>query len=152
MTPCRWEVFVTQSRKGVKSEARVIEQYCSVCKKTFDMEVVEEAEKNDVLWLKCPGCEGFLPYMIESEEEEENEVEAAGGGQETAPEDFSAEDKENSLEYDKAMTYKIDDIIYHRSWNDYGKVVAKETLPGNRKTILVNFGHQGKIRLLEGEG
>jgi len=144
---------VTQSRKGVKNEARVIEQYCSVCKKTFDMEVVEEAEKNDVLWLKCPGCDGFLPYMVESEDRDDHSNEAVESPQqEIAPEDFSAEDKENSLEYDKALIYKIDDIIYHRSWNDYGKVIAKEILPGNRKTILVNFGHQGKIRLLEGEG
>jgi len=143
---------VTQSRKGVKNEARVIEQYCSVCKKTFDMEVVEEAEKNDVLWLKCPGCDGFLPYMVESEEGDDKVDEPGENQQEIAPEDFSAEDKENSLEYDKSMIYKTDDIIYHRSWNDYGKVIARETLPGNRKTILVNFGHQGKIRLLEGEG
>ncbi|HSG29320.1 MAG TPA: hypothetical protein VLA34_12635 [Candidatus Krumholzibacterium sp.] len=136
----------------MKKNIRTIDQYCSVCKEDFDMEVVEEAENNEVLWLKCPGCEGFLPYMVESDEDSTDFGEVSDeDGAEAAPEDFSIEDKENALEYDKTHEYKLDDIIYHRSWNDYGKVVAKETLPGHRKTILVNFGHQGKIRLLEGE-
>lgn len=131
-------------------KARTIEQYCSVCKKSFDMEVVEEAENNEVLWLKCPECEGFLPYMVESDEEEDSDYGGDEGGGDVAPEDFSGEDKENALEYDKSGDYQVDDVIYHRSWNDYGKVIAKETLPGHRKTILVNFGNQGRIRLLEG--
>lgn len=142
---------MAQSKKKTKKEKRSIEQYCSVCKKTFKMEVVEEAENNDVLWLKCPECEGFLPYMIESDDEEGEEESGAGEEESVAPEDFSNEDKEAALEYDKSHEYRINDVIYHRSWNDYGKVVGKEILPGHRKTIIVNFGHQGKIRLLEGE-
>ena len=138
---------------SVKKNIRTIDQYCSVCKKNFDMEVVEEAENNEVLWLKCPECEGFLPYMVESEKggAEGGRLSGDEGG-DVAPEDFSNEDKETALEYDKTSVYKLDDIVYHRSWNDYGKVVAKETLPGHRKTIIVNFGHQGKIRLLEDQG
>jgi hypothetical protein len=139
--------------KNVKKETRKIEQYCSVCKKTFEMGVVDEVENNEVLWLKCPGCEGFLPYMMDSGDEDgKGSGKGAATGEDVAPEDFSAEDKESAIEYEEEKEYKIDDIIYHRSWNDYGKVVAKEILPGNRRTIQVNFGHQGKIRLLEGEG
>ena len=40
--------------------------------------------------------------------------------------------------------------IRDRSWNDYGKIIEKEILPGNRKTIHVQFVNQGNIRLLEG--
>ena len=64
-----------------------------------------------------------------------------------APEDI---DKENAREYIETEEYNIGDIIYHRSWNDYGKVLSKEVLPGNRKTIIVKFINQGKIRLIEG--
>ncbi len=64
-----------------------------------------------------------------------------------APEDI---DPERALEYSETGEYKVGDIIYHRSWNDYGKVTAKESLPGNRKIIYVHFVNQGKIRLLEG--
>ncbi|MBN2184976.1 MAG: hypothetical protein JW746_06575 [Candidatus Krumholzibacteriota bacterium] len=137
----------------MKEKTRTIEQKCSVCDDVFDMEVIEEAAGSGVPWLKCPRCKGVLPYMGdedgEEREEEKNEAEPETG--DIAPEDFSVEEKENALEYEKENEYGLGDIIYHRSWNDYGKVISKEVLPGHRKTIIVNFGHQGKIRLLEGE-
>jgi len=146
------EVLVAQ-RKGKSAGTRVksIEQYCSVCKKTFDMPIVEEADNHEVIWLKCPECEGFLPYMTGQPEEGDEALggaeEQGGSGQELALEDI---DTENALEYSEKNEYKIGDVIYHRSWNDYGKVIEKEILPGRRKTIHVQFVNQGKIRLLEG--
>jgi hypothetical protein len=116
------------------------------------MEVVEGGENTgDVIWLKCPGCKGFLPHMAEGDEDGGT----AGGGAsdedvELAPEDFDDAEKEQAREYTESDEYEVGDIIYHRSWNDYGKVISKEELPGNRKTVIVNFGNQGKIRLLEG--
>jgi len=138
--------------KGKTAEVRTIRQYCSVCKKTFDMPVVEESENQDVIWLSCPGCKGFLPYMKDSDEfirdgGEEGGDEHVDIDEDIAPEDI---DKENAKEYFETEEYNIGDIIYHRSWNDYGKVLSKETLPGNRKTIIVKFINQGKIRLIEG--
>jgi hypothetical protein len=134
---------------GKAAKKRMINQHCSVCKKDFEMEVVEGGEgSNDVIWLKCPGCEGFLPYMTDD---------GLGGGEgdsaepsELAPEDIDNEEREQAKEYVESGEYEVDDVIYHRSWNDYGKVISKEELPGNRKTIIVNFVNQGKIRLLEG--
>jgi len=142
---------VQRKSRSKTSEIRTIRQYCSVCKKTFDMPVVEESSK-DVIWLSCPGCKGFLPYMKESEEfifedETEKGKEAVEIDEDIAPEDI---DKENAREYIETEEYNIGDIIYHRSWNDYGKVLSKEVLPGNRKTIIVKFINQGKIRLIEG--
>ncbi len=136
-------------KKGkVKRAKAKIEQYCSVCKDTFEMEVVRNDDDNGgVPWLKCPGCEGFLPYMGEDEAEEVDEDEEQ---QELAPEDLSSEDRENAKVYNQAAEYNIDDVIYQRSWNDYGKVLDKEVLPGGRKVIVVQFINQGRIRLLEG--
>jgi hypothetical protein len=140
--------------KGTGTKARTIEQYCSVCKKTFDMPVVEEADNHEVVWLKCPGCDGFLPYMTEQADDgggagikHADGDRESGIGEELALEDI---DIEKAKEYNEADEYKVGEIIYHRSWNDYGKVIAKETLPGHRKTIHVQFVSQGKIRLLEG--
>ncbi len=131
---------------------KTIEQYCSVCKKTFKMEIVDDSDSNEVLWLKCPECEGFLPYMTGMNGEEE------GGAQENteikkyelAPEDLTVEERKSALVYNQSEQYEIDVIIYHRSWNDYGKVVEKEMLPGGRKIIVVQFVDQGRTRLLEG--
>lgn len=135
--------------KATGTKVKTIEQYCSVCKKTFDMPVVEEADNHEVIWLKCPECEGFLPYMTGQNDDAHGEGEEGGEAsvQELALEDI---DIEKALEYSDKSEYKIGDIIYHRSWNDYGKVIEKEILPGHRKTIHVQFVNQGKIRLLEG--
>ncbi|RKZ06777.1 hypothetical protein DRQ05_04185 [bacterium] len=136
--------------KGKTAEVKTIKQYCSVCNKTFDMPIVEKTD--DVIWLICPGCKGYLPYMLDkdrvdrtSSDSSEKAVQIDDG--DLAPEDI---DKDNAREYRENEEYDIGEIIYHRSWNDYGKVISKETLPGNRKTIVVRFINQGKIRLLEG--
>jgi hypothetical protein len=143
---------VTQRKvKSRKERGKTVEQYCSVCKKTFEMPIVEESDTQDVIWLNCPGCRGYLPHMLNQEdidEVEETEKEEAGA----AREDLAIEDlsTENAREYQEGGDYHVGEVIYHRSWNDYGKVIAKETLSGHRKTIVVHFVNQGKTRLLEG--
>jgi len=127
-------------------KTKTITQYCSVCKKTFEMPV--DQERDDVVWLQCPGCKGFLPLMTGEDLAGDGGEEDSGNG-ELAPEDFDADD---AREYSEADEYEVGDIIYHRSWNDYGKVVSKSELPGERKTIEVQFVNQGKIRLIEGVG
>jgi hypothetical protein len=79
---------------------------------------------------------------------EENEKEES----QRTSEDLSIEDlyTDSAREYRETDEYEVGEVVYHRSWNDYGKVLAKETLSGNRKTILVHFVNQGKTRLLEG--
>ena len=135
--------------KSAGMSKKTIEQYCSVCKKTFEMPVVEQAD--EVIWLKCPGCQGYLPFMTEehahASEPVSDKEEQVPVGDDLAPEDI---DPDRALEYSETSEYNVGDIIYHRSWNDYGKITAKESLPGNRKIILVHFVNQGKIRLLEG--
>lgn len=135
--------------KGTRIIGRKMDQYCSVCKKSFEMPVVDEADNQDVIWLKCPGCSGFLPYMSEEQKALYRSDEKAA---EDEIDDIAIEDidKEKAKEYSEAIKYDVGDIVFHRSWNDYGKVVSKETLPGHRNTIIVNFVNQGKIRLLEG--
>ena len=128
------------------TKANTINQYCSVCKDHYDMEVVKQGSSKGVIWLKCPGCQGFLPYMPDDTEEVE-EGKQQGKSDELALEDL---DVENAREYTPSAVYEIGDIVHHRSWNDYGKVVSKDALPGNRKTIWVQFLRQGKIQLLEG--
>ena len=121
-----------------------IKQYCSVCKDHFEMEVVKQGSSKSVVWLKCPGCQGFLPYMPDENATEDAVVKEK---EELALEDL---DVENAREYSESGTFEIGEIVHHRSWNDFGKVVEKGALPGNRKTIWVQFLRQGKIQLLEG--
>ncbi len=130
---------------SVSSDSRTIRQHCSVCKSDYDMEIIREGAGEGVVWLKCPGCEGFLPYMPE-----ENASDESGASNE--PESVQLEDLDlsSAREYAEDQTYEIGEVVHHRSWNDYGKVVAKDRLPGNRRTIWVQFVRQGRVQLLEG--
>ena len=109
------------------------------------MEVVKQGSGKSVVWLKCPGCQGFLPYMPDEHEEEAKKKRSEDS--EIALEDL---DVESAREYSEAEIYEIGQVVHHRSWNDFGKVVSKDVLPGNRQTIWVQFLRQGKIQLLEG--
>lgn len=110
------------------------------------MEVVRQEGSENVIWLKCPGCQGFLPRTEEDEAGETRRSEA-GDENELALEDL---DIDNAREYSEHEEYSIGDVIHHRSWNDYGKVIAKDVLPGNRRTIWAQFIRQGRVQLLEG--
>jgi hypothetical protein len=126
------------------TDSKTINQFCSVCKSEFDMEIIKQGSNESVLWLKCPGCKGFLPYM--PDEDTDAESSDADGDESVALEDL---DVENAKEYIESDVYEVGEIIHHRSWNDYGKILSKDVLPGNRHTIFVHFLRQGKVRLLE---
>ena len=125
--------------------SKAIRQHCSVCKADFEMEVIKQGSGEGVVWLKCPSCQGFLPYMPEDDAAAESET--IPDANVVAIEDL---DVENALEYSEREEYQLGDVIHHRSWNDYGKIVAKDVLPGNRKTIWAQFIRQGKVQLREG--
>ena len=127
-----------------RTDSKSINQFCSVCKSDFDMEIIKQGSNENVLWLKCPGCKGFLPYM--PDEDLDTNSSDTDGGEAVALEDL---DIENAKEYIESDVYEVGDIIHHRSWNDYGRIVSKDLLPGNRHTIVVQFLRQGKVQLLE---
>jgi hypothetical protein len=108
------------------------------------MEIIKQGSNESVLWLKCPGCKGFLPYMPEDFGEDKGSE--TGDSEPVALEDL---DVENAKEYAESDVYEVGEVIHHRSWNDYGKILSKDLLPGNRHTIWVQFLRQGKVRLLE---
>lgn len=107
------------------------------------MEVVSEGGEDEVTWLKCPRCKGILPHM-KLEGDVADETEAAAVAFSLA----SIEEGEVN-EYDSSLHYEVGDVIYHRSWNDYGRVVEKLMLPGDRHAIKVQFLNQGDVNLLE---
>jgi hypothetical protein len=127
------------------TDLKTIRQFCSVCKSDFEMDVVKQGSTENVLWLKCPGCQGYLPYM--PDEDEESEGIGAAEEKAVALEDL---DVDGALEYSEEDVFEVGQVIHHRSWNDYGRIVAKDKLPGNRRIILVQFLRQGKVKLLEG--
>jgi hypothetical protein len=138
-------------------------QFCSVCKSTFEMEVVRESAEDGVIWLRCPNCQGILPHMPDIAEPEPKPEDtgtdagtgSAGSRPSPAEDALSAAaelleeiDPEQARSYNEAETYEVGQVIHHRAWNDYGIVKATETLPGNRHIIRVRFVNAGEVQLL----
>jgi hypothetical protein len=159
-----------------------IMQYCSVCKAEYEMEVVPTADGEDdgVVWLQCPSCRGFLPKVRSSadfarpaaprsaetaDDVDEPDADAAEFVEEpvpatpavAAPEPDAVDpladvDLETAKPYRSWETYAEGDVIHHLAWDDYGVVLAKEILPGNRRVLKVHFSQAGIVRLIEQNG
>lgn len=142
-------------------------QFCSVCKSTFEMEVVRESTEDGVIWLRCPNCQGILPHMPDNAGPEATDKEGVAnkaGATEAKPsaarkaEDAASAaaelldeiDPDKARTYVEAETYEVGQVIHHLAWNDYGIVKATETLPGNRHIIRVRFVNAGEVQLLVG--
>jgi hypothetical protein len=93
-----------------------IHQHCSVCKADFDMDVIKQGSTEDVLWLKCPGCQGFLPYM--PKEDLTDGEDRVPDEQNVALEDL---DVEHAKEYTEDQEYQIGEVLHHRSWHSEGR-------------------------------
>ena len=141
-------------------------QFCSVCKSTFEMEVVRESAEDGVIWLRCPNCQGILPHMPQISEPaapESPAPEPAESVPRPTADEIEAEaisaaaelldeiDPEKARPYRAEDTYEVGEVVHHRAWNDYGIVQATETLPGNRHIIRVRFVNAGEVQLLEGQ-
>ena len=89
-----------QGGEVISSSARTISQYCSVCKATLDMSVVDTVQDNEVTWLKCPRCKGILPHMG-SDDAEKTTAETTEAGTETesaSPAGFSEEEQASAVD------------------------------------------------------
>lgn len=129
------------------STTRTIRQYCSVCKATLDMGVVDTVQDHEVTWLKCPRCNGILPHMLSSEDEapkqsEPEVVEAPATG-------FDESERQAALDYDASGTYEVGQVVYHRSINKFGRVAEKTMLPGGRAAIRLVFEDGDEMTLRE---
>ena len=128
-----------------------MQQYCSVCKSRYDMTVVSENADDEVIWLKCPNCQGILPHMPETETADEASAPEVEG-----PEEPAAATEEPDFDIEQAKPYspqghfEVGDVLHHRGWNDYGIVLEKQELPGGRGLLKVRFVEQGEMQLVEG--
>ena len=122
-------------------------QSCSVCKGHYEMTVVRDSVEDGVIWLKCPHCQGILPHMPDSSSGTDTATATAPAPQADPLEDI---DVEAARPYEPSYQYSVGDVVHHRGWNDYGVVIEKQTLPGNRNVIRVRFAESGEVQLIEG--
>ena len=136
------------------SSSRTIRQYCSVCKATLDMAIVETGQAHEVTWLKCPQCDGILPHLMSKDEPQELAPAPVSAATATAPPasapaGIPESEKATARDYDPAATYEVGEVVYHRSFNRWGRVAEKTTLAGKRSAIRVEFDGGESMTLRE---
>jgi hypothetical protein len=136
----------------ISSSVPNIRQYCSVCKATLDMTVVDTVQDHEVTWLKCPRCNGILPHMMSREEAQEAAAAPAATVTVTVPVASTAlveTERASARDYDATQVYAMGDVVYHRSMNQYGRVVEKTMLPGRRAAVKLQFESGDTMTLRE---
>lgn len=140
-----------------------------------------DGEEDGVLWLRCPRCHGFLPKISDNVDQPRRAAEPSPDAEEMieeAPEPILGEampaadpperpeagredvspppmpdfDPETAIPYRPWSSFDVGAVIRHLAWDDYGVVVAKEILPGNRRAVKVQFEKAGVVRLIENSG
>jgi hypothetical protein len=80
-------------------------------------------------------------------------AEAESPAEEGIPEAYAAMlaamDVAEAVPYRPWNSYEVGDVIHHLAWDDCGVVVAKESLPGQRRIAKVYFEKNGIVRLIE---
>ena len=116
-----------------------IEVYCSVCNTIRKMELAGEitGEGNEnKRWAKCKKCK---QTMI---------IDLAGNVKESKPSLEGIENEECTV-YAPSKSFKVGESIYHKSWDDFGKVVSKDILSSGQSSITVEFQKLGNKKLVE---
>jgi hypothetical protein len=120
------------------AKVKNVEAFCSYCGTTRTLELVKEAfkdENENKRWGKCKKCKQMIMIDLST----------------IALNNLSVKDMEtdNAVEYSPAKTFEVGTAIYHKGWDDFGKVITKEILSNGQKSITVDFQKSGTKKLIE---
>ncbi len=116
-----------------------IDAFCSSCNSIQKMEITGELSGEEVenkRWAKCKKCKQSMVIDLKADVEA---VDTSLEGIETK--DFTV--------YSPMKSYTLGEPIYHKNWDDIGKVVSKEILSNGQKSIAVEFQKSGYKKLIE---
>lgn len=116
-----------------------IEALCASCNTIQKMEISGEVsgeESESKKWARCKKCKHVMIVDLSHK---------ADAGM------LSLEGIENEdcTEYSPVKTFEVGESIYHKNWDDFGKVVSKEVLSNGQKSITVEFQKAGSKKLIE---
>jgi hypothetical protein len=116
-----------------------IEAFCSSCNAVRKMELTGDVSgegNENKRWAKCKKCKQTMIIDIESDVKDKK---------------YSLDGIENQecTTYSPMKKYELGETIYHQSWDDFGKVVTKETLSNGQNSITVEFQKSGLKKLIE---
>ena len=118
-----------------------VEAFCSVCNTMRKMELAgevstSEEEQGKKRWAKCKKCkQTMIIDLVEDVKESKVSLEGIENGDCTT--------------YEPSKSFNIGESIYHKNWDDFGKVVSKEIMSNGQKAISVEFQKSGSKKLIE---
>ncbi len=116
-----------------------IEAFCSSCNSIQKMEIKGEVSGDNTeakRWAKCKTCKHVM--VVDISEQLKN-----------ANISLDGIENEDCTVYSPVRTFKVGESIYHENWDDFGKVVSKETLSNGQSSISVEFQKSGLKKLIE---
>lgn len=117
------------------AKSKNIEEFCPICGSVTKMVVSGEVKVNqeeNKYWARCKKCKQMNVVVLKAKNTEKP--------------DYAIE---NSTEYSPAKSYSIGEYIYHKAWDDFGRVISKEPVSNGNHSILVEFQKSGNKKLLE---
>ncbi len=116
-----------------------VEAFCSFCNGVKKMELAGEVlgtDKTNKYWAKCKKCKQTMIIDITEDVKE------------TKP-SLEGIENENCTVYSPDKSFSIGESIYHKNWDDFGKVISKEILSNGHSSIAVSFQKSGLKKLIE---
>lgn len=115
-----------------------------------DVATSDAASVPAALDLEAPDLDAELPDLDLDEAAEEAPAEPVAA--EEGAELLAGMDVSRAVPYRPWHDYEVGAVLHHLAWDDYGVVLAKEVLPGNRHVVKVRFAEAGVVRLIEAQG
>jgi hypothetical protein len=103
------------------------------------MNMLRKGIDDEVTWLQCPDCEGYVPLLSSTAKEMmglENDLPGT-----VVPDDVAT--------YKMDENYDIGQIFYHSVWDDYGLVLQKGKQSQKGRAIMVSFMKGGLKKIVE---
>lgn len=116
-----------------------VEAFCTTCGAVKKFEISGELageENKDKRWAKCKTCKQTSIIDL-------NEIKNVGKPV------LEGIENQDVKDYSPTNSYNVGDNIYHKSWDDFGKVVAKEVTSDGQSSIIVEFQKSGNKKLIE---
>ncbi len=116
-----------------------VEVFCPNCNAVRKMELTGEvsgADQETKKWAKCKKCKQTMIIDISEDVKE------------TKP-SLEGIENEDCTVYSPSKSFTVGESIYHKNWDDFGKVVSKEVMSNGQSAISVEFQKSGLKKLIE---
>jgi len=140
--------------KGKINFKKLPEIFCKECRKNKKMTFVGGNDEVGLYWLKCPTCHQNYSFSNDELEEINSGRKLAADNNKkrkvTTKDNGNGNGNGKHEEYSPRKMFYIGQTIYHKTFDDTGKVIEKNKGSDIGGRIVVSFNKCGIKKLVEG--